>query len=163
MPWICARPKAGVRPTRSSRPGTPCCSPPSTTGSRGRHQDWFTAFAQERRPGSLGQNLAALPRFQEAAGENARLLYLDARLIRVLAEETDRGQPPSVQESGFLKLTVTENAVAVVQRAVELAGNPGLSRANPLERHLRDVLCGRIHWPQGDAVRTAAGRAALGL
>lgn len=126
-------------------------------------QDWFTAFAQERRPGSLGRNLAALPRFQEAAGENARLLALDARLIRAHAEETDRGQPPSVQESGFLKLTVTENAVAVVQRAVELAGNPGLSRANPLERHLRDVLCGRIHWPQGDAVRAAAGRAALGL
>jgi alkylation response protein AidB-like acyl-CoA dehydrogenase len=126
-------------------------------------QAWLVAFAQGRRPASLGDSLATLPRFQEAVGENARLLALDARLIRALAAETDQGAAPSPEESGFLKLTVTENAVAVVQRAVELSGNPGLSRANPLERHLRDVLCGRIHWPQGDAVRIAAGRAALAL
>jgi alkylation response protein AidB-like acyl-CoA dehydrogenase len=58
---------------------------------------------------------------------------------------------------------VTENAIAVVQRTVEASGNHGLSRANPLERHLRDVLCARIHTPQGDSVRLAAGRLALGL
>lgn len=126
-------------------------------------QAWFVAFAGARKPGSLGQSLATLPRFQEAIGENARQLAVNARLIRSVAEEVDRGAAPSAQESGFLKVTVTENAVAVVQRAVELSGNPGLSRTNPLERHLRDVLCGRIHWPQGDAVRSGAGRAALGL
>ena len=43
-----------------------------------------------------------------------------------------------------------------------LTGNHGLSRANPLERHLRDVLCARIHTPQADAAHVAAGRAALG-
>jgi alkylation response protein AidB-like acyl-CoA dehydrogenase len=58
---------------------------------------------------------------------------------------------------------VTENAIQVVQRAVELTGNPGLSRGNPLERHLRDVLCARIHTPQADTIRLAAGRAALTL
>lgn len=126
-------------------------------------QRWFIAFAQTRKPGSLGTSLASLPRFQEAVGENERLLALNAGLIRQAAEAVDRGACPSVTDSGFLKLTVTENAIQMVQRAVELAGNPGLSRANPLERHLRDVLCGRIHWPQGDAVRAAAGRAALGL
>ncbi|MGU3359104.1 acyl-CoA dehydrogenase family protein [Methylobacterium sp. M6A4_1b] len=126
-------------------------------------QDWLVAFATARRPASLGDSLAALPRFQEAVGENARLLAVNARLICAVAQEADRGPTPAPQESGFLKLTVTENAIAVVQRAVELSGNPGLSRANPLERHLRDVLCGRIHWPQGDAVRTAAGRAALSV
>ena len=63
----------------------------------------------------------------------------------------------------FVKLTVTENAIQAVQRVAELCGNAALSRNNPLERHLRDVLCARIHWPQGDAVRVAAGRAALGV
>ena len=48
-----------------------------------------------------------------------------------------------------------------VVRAVALIGNAGLSRRNPLERHLRDVLCGRIHTPQDDVVLTSAGRALL--
>jgi alkylation response protein AidB-like acyl-CoA dehydrogenase len=36
-----------------------------------------------------------------------------------------------------------------------------LDRRNPLERHYRDVLCGRIHTPQNDAILTEAGRAAF--
>ena len=48
---------------------------------------------------------------------------------------------------------MTNNAVAVVEDALSLTGNHGLSRANPLERHYRDVLCGRVHTPQDDATR----------
>ena len=58
---------------------------------------------------------------------------------------------------------MTNNAVAVVEDALSLAGNHGLSRTNPLERHYRDVLCGRVHTPQDDATRIIAGRLALGL
>jgi alkylation response protein AidB-like acyl-CoA dehydrogenase len=32
-----------------------------------------------------------------------------------------------------------------VNLALELTGNHGLSRQNPLERHYRNVLCGRVH------------------
>ena len=42
-----------------------------------------------------------------------------------------------------------------------LVGNNGLTRANPLERHLRDVLCARVHTPQDDAIAAALGAAAL--
>lgn len=125
-------------------------------------QDWFIGFLRARRPGSLGAPLASLPRFHEAVGENERLLAVNARLVAGLAAEVDAGNPPPPREAGFVKLTATENAIAAVQRAAELCGNAGLSRANPLERHLRDVLCARIHWPQGDAVRAAAGTLALG-
>jgi alkylation response protein AidB-like acyl-CoA dehydrogenase len=125
-------------------------------------QTWFIGFLRARVPGSLGAPLASLPRFHDAVGESERLLAVNARLLAGLAAETDGGRPPPPQDSGFVKLTVTENAIAVVQRAAELCSNAGLSRRNPLERHLRDVLCARIHWPQGDAVRAAAGRAALG-
>jgi len=62
-----------------------------------------------------------------------------------------------------IKLTVTNNAVAAVEDALSLTGNHGLSRANPLERHYRDVLCGRVHTPQDDSTRIGLGRAALGL
>ena len=42
-----------------------------------------------------------------------------------------------------------------------LIGNPGLTRRHPLERHLRDVLCARVHTPQDDSTLSATGRAAL--
>jgi len=48
-----------------------------------------------------------------------------------------------------------------VEQAVALIGNNGLTRDNPLQRHLRDVLCGRVHTPQDDSVLPAAGRRAL--
>ncbi|AWN51509.1 acyl-CoA dehydrogenase family protein [Methylobacterium sp. 17Sr1-1] len=124
-------------------------------------QAWLRAHLTERAPANLGAPLASLPRFQEAVGEGERLLAVNRRLLAGAAAETDAGSPPSATESGLVKLTVTENAIQVVQGAVALVGNPGLSRQNPLERHLRDVLCARIHTPQGDAVRLAAGRAAL--
>lgn len=123
----------------------------------------FSTFLRERKPSNLGTSLAHLSRFQEAVGENERLLFANRNLLDGAARAADAGAPPPASECGFVKLTVTENAIAVVQRAVELAGNPGLSRSNPLERHLRDVLCARIHTPQGDSVRIAAGRAALGI
>ncbi|MGX7708037.1 acyl-CoA dehydrogenase family protein [Methylobacterium sp. Gmos1] len=125
-------------------------------------QAWLRTHLNERAPANLGAPLASLPRIQEAFGESERLLAVNRRLLRSAAAETDAGAPPSPAESGLVKLTVTDNAIQVVQGAVALVGNPGLSRKNPLERHLRDVLCARIHTPQGDAVRLAAGRAALG-
>jgi len=51
--------------------------------------------------------------------------------------------------------------VRAVEIALQLSGNHGLARQNPLERHHRDVLCSRIHTPQNDAILVAAGARAL--
>jgi alkylation response protein AidB-like acyl-CoA dehydrogenase len=126
-------------------------------------QAWLRAFLRERVPTNLGRPLAELPRFQELVGENERLLFVNETLLDAAATAVDAGRPLPPSRSGLVKASVTENAIAVVQRTVEASGNHGLSRANPLERHLRDVLCARIHTPQGDSVRLAAGRLALGL
>jgi alkylation response protein AidB-like acyl-CoA dehydrogenase len=48
-----------------------------------------------------------------------------------------------------------------VQTAIAALGNPALSRALPLERHLRDVLLARVHPPQLDLARVAVGRREL--
>ncbi|MGU3286117.1 hypothetical protein [Methylobacterium mesophilicum] len=65
--------------------------------------------------------------------------------------------------TGFVKPAITENAIAVVQRVGGNCGNATRTRAHPLERHQRAVPCARIRWPQADAVRIAAGKAALGI
>ncbi|MDI7054421.1 acyl-CoA dehydrogenase family protein, partial [Pseudomonas aeruginosa] len=81
---------------------------------------------------------------------------------RLLLDAACCGQLPA-SDSGLLKVAVIDNALAVVEKALELSGNHGLSRHNPLQRHYRDVLCGRVHTPQKDSVWIAAGRAALSL
>jgi alkylation response protein AidB-like acyl-CoA dehydrogenase len=124
---------------------------------------WLRGYLHERKPSGLGAPLATLPRMQSAIGEIEALLTVNRRLLETAAHEADQGIPPSVAELGLIKNTVSVNAIEAVQRAVALIGNPALDRKNPLERHLRDVLCARIHTPQEDSVFLAAGKAALGL
>ncbi|MFZ6774849.1 acyl-CoA dehydrogenase family protein [Undibacterium sp. SXout7W] len=119
-------------------------------------RDWLAGWLQERVPANLGAPLSSLPRFQEALGE------LDAWLFsnRVLIESAASGA--IAPADGFrVKYLVTNQAIKVVEKAIELSGNPGLSRANPLERHYRDVLCSRIHTPQNDTILINSGRAAF--
>ncbi len=132
------------------------------TGVAEAARDWVIGFLRGRVPANLGASLASLPRMQEAVGRIEALLLTNRRLIATAAVDTDAGAPPGMADTGLLKTVVAENAIAAVQAAMELTGNHGLSRANPLERHLRDVLCARVHTPQPDSAYTAAGRAALG-
>ncbi|HSZ53937.1 MAG TPA: acyl-CoA dehydrogenase family protein [Caulobacteraceae bacterium] len=119
-------------------------------------RDAFVDWAAARTPANLGAPLSSLPRFQEIVGTIDGLLLQN----RLLLEAGERGALGPADAS-LAKHLVTENAISVLQSAIAASGNPGLSRHNPLQRHFRDVLCGRIHTPQGDAVLTAAGRAAF--
>jgi alkylation response protein AidB-like acyl-CoA dehydrogenase len=126
-------------------------------------RNWLVEFLKSRVPSNLGASLATLPRAQEIVGSIEARLAVNKRLIESFAQDFDDGVPLSASESNIIKLTVTNNAVAVVEAALSLSSNHGLTRANPLERHYRDVLCGRVHTPQDDATRVAAGRLALGV
>ncbi|PAY07957.1 acyl-CoA dehydrogenase [Bradyrhizobium sp. UFLA03-84] len=126
-------------------------------------RDWLVKFLKERVPANLGAPLATLPRMQEVVGGIETRLAVNARLIDSFACDFDNGFPLSAIESNIIKLTVTNNAAAVVEDALSLTSNHGLSRTNPLERHYRDALCGRVHTPQDDSTRVSAGRFALGV
>lgn len=126
-------------------------------------RDWLVGFLQHRVPSGLGAPLATLPRAQEILGGIEVRLAVNARLIDSFAGHFDDAIALSSAEFNAIKLTVTNNAIAVVDDALALTGNHGLSRANPLERHHRDVLCGRVHTPQDDSTRLILGRAALGF
>ncbi|MDN7632589.1 acyl-CoA dehydrogenase family protein [Burkholderia cepacia] len=124
-------------------------------------RDWVVEFATTRAPSGLGAPLATLPRVQEAVGEIEGWLHANRVLLDDHVARTDAGHAPPVTTSGLVKRTVTEHAIRAVEQALKLSGNHGLSRANPLERHYRDVLCSRVHTPQDDAIAVAAGRAVL--
>ncbi|MEU2631658.1 acyl-CoA dehydrogenase family protein [Kitasatospora sp. NPDC007106] len=122
---------------------------------------WLIGFLHERTPSALGVPLATLPRFQSAVGEIDTALAGAERLTAALAAAVDAGEPGAAEESAGAKVLGTRAAVEAVQQAVALVGNHGLTRQHPLQRHLRDVLCSRVHTPQDDAVLLAAGRAGL--
>ncbi|MFJ1253002.1 acyl-CoA dehydrogenase family protein [Cupriavidus sp. CuC1] len=124
-------------------------------------RDWFVAWLNLRAPGSLGAPLATLPRFQEAVGRIDGWLLANRFLLERFSADADAGAPASATDSNLLKLNVTDNAIAAVELALRHAGNPALSRGNPLERHYRNVLCSRIHTPQNDAILVGAGAHAL--
>ena len=117
-------------------------------------RDWLIDFLKSRTPSNLGAPLATLPSVQEVVGGIEARLAVNARLIDSFAGDFDDGVLLSASESNIVKLTVTNNAVAVIEDALSLTSNHGLTRANPLERHYRDVLCGRVHTPQDDATRS---------
>lgn len=131
------------------------------TGVARAAREWIIGFLRGRVPSGLGKPLATLPRMQEKVGEIEGLLASNARLIASLAGDFDAGRPASMAEAHLLKAVLIENAVQAVEIAASLAGNHAHSRHNPIERHLRDVLCGRVHVPTAEAAQTAAGRAAL--
>jgi alkylation response protein AidB-like acyl-CoA dehydrogenase len=124
-------------------------------------RDWLARYLNERVPSNLGAALASLPRVQEKFGEIEALLYTNRVLIQAAAEAADRGDPPSATEANLIKHTANANAIQAVALGLELTGNPGISRRNPLERHYRDVLCSRIHSPQADTVLINAGKMGL--
>ena len=122
--------------------------------------NWITGFAADYTPGSLGAPIAALPRIQDGLGEIEIKLASGDRLLRTAAADADAGRLAGI-ESAAVKHQVIENAVAITTLALDLGGNPGLRRDHPLERHHRDVVCGRAHAPQNNMIRAMAAKTAL--
>jgi len=124
-------------------------------------RDWLLGFLATRRPSALGgAALASLPTVQDTVGRIEILLATNDWLLRSHAQAYDDGTAPGTL-AGVVKHTVIDNAVQAVGLAIELAGNHGLARRNPLERHHRNVLCSHIHAPPNSLLRGHAGRAAL--
>lgn len=124
-------------------------------------RDWLVDYLQERTPTNLGAPLASLPRFQEAVGEIDAKLLTNRTLLDAVTVAADRGAPWPAERVLLVKHIVTKNAIEITGRALEITGNPGLSRSNPLERHHRNALCSRVHTPQDDVIFSTAGRAAF--
>jgi alkylation response protein AidB-like acyl-CoA dehydrogenase len=87
--------------------------------------------------------------------------FLSARSIRdqVVAElEPPPADPQAALATAILcKETVTTHAIAVVEKAVELAGGRAYFRKSPLERLARDVRAARFHPPSSPISFQMAG------
>lgn len=123
----------------------------------------FSTFVHARVPGALGRPIATTERIQSIAGEIEGLLVQAEEMLYGLTSRAEHGDQDAIRRTQIAKPLIARSAIDAVQLAVASLGNPGLSRKNPLERHLRDVLCARVHPPQEDSARLAVGRRVLGL
>jgi butyryl-CoA dehydrogenase len=126
-------------------------------------QEFFVQFANERVPTSLGRPIATTERIQSVAGEIEAQLVQAEEVLYGLARRIDAGDEQALQRAAVAKLLITRAAITAVQTAVATLGNPALTRHHPLERHLRDIQCCRVHPPQDDAALLTVGRRSLGV
>ena len=118
----------------------------------------FVRYARERVPTALGRPIAETERIQSVAGEIDAQVAQAETLLHGALLRTDTAH---LAQLSLLKVQIARSAVTAVQTAVAALGNPALTRHQPFERHLRDVLCVRVHPPQEDTALLAAGRALL--
>lgn len=122
----------------------------------------FAEYALERVPAALGRPIASTERIQSVAGEiDIQIATAETLLFGALLR-AEHGDTEHLRQLPLLKVAIARAAVAAVNTAVSALGNPALTRHRPFERHLRDVLCVRVHPPQEDAALLAAGRRLLG-
>ncbi|MEV0568810.1 acyl-CoA dehydrogenase family protein [Dactylosporangium sp. NPDC050588] len=123
----------------------------------------FVTFARERVPTALGRAIAQTERIQSVAGEIDLQIVQAETLLHGALLRVESGDTSILPELSAVKVAIARSVIAATQAAVAALGNPGLSRHHPLERHLRDALCIRVHPPQDDAVLVASGRRILGV
>jgi alkylation response protein AidB-like acyl-CoA dehydrogenase len=122
----------------------------------------FADYARTRVPAALGKPIAQTDRIQAVAGEiDLQIVQAETLLFGALLR-VESGDASILPELSAVKVAIGRSVIAATQAAVAALGNPGLSKHNSLERHLRDALCIRVHPPQEDTVLLAGGRRVLG-
>ncbi|MQY22787.1 acyl-CoA dehydrogenase family protein [Nocardia macrotermitis] len=121
----------------------------------------FADFARTRVPAALGHPIADTDRIRTVAGEIEAQIVQAETLLEGILRRIESGEIIASEHLSLIKMLIARAVTTAVQTAVAALGNAALTRHHPLERHLRDVLCVRVHPPQEDTVLLAAGRAAL--
>ncbi len=122
----------------------------------------FAEYARTRVPAALGRPIAQTERIQVVAGEIDLQIIQAETLLHGAILRIEAGDTQFLPELSAVKVAIARSVIAASQAAVAALGNPGLSKHHPLERHLRDALCIRVHPPQEDTVLLASGRRVLG-
>jgi alkylation response protein AidB-like acyl-CoA dehydrogenase len=110
-----------------------------------------------------GGSLAEVQSIQHALAD-MDMTTRSARLaVREGARLGDAGDEAALVALMEGKVVATEAAAAVTERALEVCGGQGYTRALPVERHLRDARAGAVMAPTNGVLRNWIGKALAGL
>ncbi|MGN9863759.1 acyl-CoA dehydrogenase family protein [Bacillus swezeyi] len=116
-------------------------------------RDYAVRFANDYTPNSLKWPIKEVPAVQRHIGEMDLELMKARHFLYHVAELYDDPKRRGLLtgELGAVKHTVTNTAVAVVDKAMRVVGAKSLARTNPLQRYYRDVRAGLHNPPMDDA------------
>lgn len=127
-------------------------------------RDFILDFADSRFAPALGGVVLDAPQVQQKIGEIEILVGASKALLYGLAERWDHHDELKDRlgsEVAITKYVVTNNAIRIVELAMQIAGGHGLSRDLPLERYFRDVQCGLYNPPHNDMVIERVAKEAI--
>jgi alkylation response protein AidB-like acyl-CoA dehydrogenase len=111
-------------------------------------------FALEYSPNSIEGTIIDLPNVRQKIGEMELKLMESEYFLHSVARQWDNSDELGRGEMGpilgAVKLSVTNNAIMVVDLAMRLVGARSLSLKNPLQRYYRDVRAGLHNPPMED-------------
>lgn len=112
----------------------------------------------------IARNKPVSHRTQSIAGRMETHLTAAGLAHEHMIAVTDRNAPSAetINDVMIGRRLVEENAIKVVELAMELAGGAGFYRKNELERRFRDIQAARYHPLQKEAQSEYAGAMALG-
>lgn len=126
----------------------------------------YLGIAQSARDIALdiARNKPVSHRTQSIAGRMETALTAAVLAHEHMIDVTDRNAPSAetINDVMIGRRLVEENAIKVVELAMELAGGAGFYRKNELERRFRDIQAARYHPLQKEAQSEYAGAMALG-
>jgi alkylation response protein AidB-like acyl-CoA dehydrogenase len=112
------------------------------------------AFAKSYAPNSLNHPIFELPVIQQKIGEMELKLMQSRHFLYSVAKMWDEGtneiRSNMTPELGAVKMTVTNQAIEVVDLAMRIVGARSLSEKSPLQRYYRDVRAGLHNPPMDD-------------
>ena len=123
-----------------------------------RALDEATSYAQSRR--MFGQSLADFQLTQAALAEMATAIDAARLLTYRAAWLRDRGARVT-KEAAMAKLTATESAQAVIDRALQMFGGRGVVQGEVIERLYREIRALRIYEGATEVQKIIIGRAVL--
>ena len=108
-----------------------------------RALDEAVAYARQRR--MFGATLADLQLTQAALGDMATAVDAAALLTYRAAWRRDVQRLPTTREAAMAKMTATESAQSVIDRAVQMFGGRGVQSGEIVERLYREIRALRIY------------------
>ncbi|MEM5842722.1 acyl-CoA dehydrogenase family protein [Bacillus sp. LMB3902] len=116
-------------------------------------RDYAVQFAKDYQPNSLKGPIKEVPAVQRHIGEIDLELMKARHFMYHVAELYDDPERRALLtgELGAVKHTVTNTAIAVVDKTMRVVGAKSLARTNPLQRFYRDVRAGLHNPPMDDA------------
>ncbi|AQQ51909.1 acyl-CoA dehydrogenase family protein [Planococcus lenghuensis] len=120
-------------------------------------------FAANYIPASLGKPIAEAPNIRQTIGEMELELATARHLLYGTVEryENSRDKAEMGEALSVTKIAVTQAAIGVVDKAMNIVGSRALSASNPMHRHYLNVRAGLYNPPMEDMIKGQFATAAI--